>query len=445
MALRNKMMRILAAVLAVAAVLSFTAAAYAAEGDEFDFDAEFIFKVDDDPNVVSVDVINFKARLNELGFYTAGASDAVLQSKELDDLTMAAVMQVCRLNPEFTYYEDGVTYSLYWRVMGETEGPLVTPEGGEYADLLPGAEGEAVTRVQNRLNQLGYDAVSDGLTPGVYDGALQDVIDEFVRCNKLVYEDGEGITAELQSVLFGDDAAAYSSALSFSGRVLSYVKGSSEISGVSLPNALVLLIAFALICVIVVLIIKLTAKSTPEGTVENRSLYLIIILIPVAAILLLLALASLLYLLLGIAILLVSLVILKRQKPELFARKKKNVLLDTSGKPVPPPVQPAKRTYLILAEQGAVEGQRIMVDRPVYTIGREVHNDFKLNDPRIGRRHLRIEYHQDEDACYAVDLGSVNGTYLNSTRMTAEQPYRLVQGDRLTINDRPFEVEYAYY
>ena len=52
-----------------------------------------------DPEGVYPEIINFKARLRELGFYTAGVDDGTLQTSVLDPLTMAAVNEVCRLNP----------------------------------------------------------------------------------------------------------------------------------------------------------------------------------------------------------------------------------------------------------------------------------------------------------------------------------------------------------
>ena len=63
----------------------------------------------------------------------------------------------------------------------------------------------------------------------------------------------------------------------------------------------------------------------------------------------------------------------------------------------------------------------------------------------FGRHHLRIEYDEMEDVCYAIDNGSVNGTFLNSERMAPGERYRLIQGDRLRIDDREFEVDYANY
>lgn len=260
--------RLTALLLALFVLSACPCAAFAASGDEYG--AKFL--VSDDPSQVDVDIINFKARLNEQGFYSAGVTDDVLQSKQLDDLTMAAVKLVCRLNPEFTYYEDGVSNVLYWRVMGETEGPLVTPVDEEYPAIAPGSEGDAVTRVQNRLNQLGYDTVATFM-PGVYDSTMQKAVDEFVRCNKLVYEKNSGITTELQEALFGDDAQAYSADQSFAERAMSYVRGTGNIFGLEVPNMVVLLVGLLLVVAIVVLIIKLAGpggKKTVDAAEQIR-------------------------------------------------------------------------------------------------------------------------------------------------------------------------------
>lgn len=172
----------------------------------------------------------------------------------------------------------------------------------------------------------------------------------------------------------------------------------------------------------------------------------ILILIPALAALVLLALVNVLYFLLGLIVLLCCLVVLKKQRPELFAWTRRHAKPDPDPiRPSVMPEPPAKKTYLILAEQGVHDGSRITVDKPLYYIGRSENSDFVMNDPRIGRRHLRIQYSAADGLCYAVDLGSVNGTYLNSVRMTEGEPYRLVQGDRIMIHDRPFDVEYAHY
>lgn len=222
----------------------------------------------DDPSMLDVDIINFKVELYEQGFYSAGVADSTLQARELDDLTMAAVKQVCNYNPELTYYADGVSNELYWRVMGISGDALKTPLDEVYSQLAPGAENDAVARAQNRLNQLGYDAVGAAFTPGLYDDAFQQVIDAFVRCNKFVYEREQGFTVEMQELLFSDAALPYSPEedASLSEKILGYLSASGSVLGIRMSNAALWAIGFALLCVIVVLVLKLCA---PGG--EGRS------------------------------------------------------------------------------------------------------------------------------------------------------------------------------
>lgn len=176
--------------------------------------------------------------------------------------------------------------------------------------------------------------------------------------------------------------------------------------------------------------------------------YTILIFIPVLAILVLLAMVNVLYMLLGVVVVLGVLVILKRRDPQMFAwmhrRKEKADGSERQQQRVRSDTPPVK-VYMILTGQGAQGDLRITVDKPLFHIGRDERNDFILSDRRIGRQHILIEYSPEEDICYAVDLGSVNGSYLNSQRMAEGMRYRLVQGDCIKINDRPFAVEYAHY
>ena len=113
-----------------------------------------------DPEGVYPEIINFKARLRELGFYTAGVDDGTLQTSVLDPLTMAAVNEVCRPQPAvFLSSQRRFPRLMYWNVMNMYGygDDLKTPLSGDYRALEQGAEGEAVTAVQNRLTELGYD------------------------------------------------------------------------------------------------------------------------------------------------------------------------------------------------------------------------------------------------------------------------------------------------
>ena len=170
---------------------------------------------------------------------------------------------------------------------------------------------------------------------------------------------------------------------------------------------------------------------------QGNNIYFILCAIPIVAMLIFLAIVNPLYFLLGLILVLVGLVLLKRQKPEWFRREKP----DGKGRKTQPlpPTPPQSKTYMVLSEK------EITMNKTVYRIGRDKNNDFVMDNPRIGRHHLRIEYNEAESVCYAVDMGSMNGTYLNSERMEKGRRYRLLQGARLTIDDHTFLVEYGHY
>lgn len=246
--------------------------AFAVETEEYG--AKYL--VNDDASMVDVDIIDFKVRLYELGFYSAGVSDSTLQTRGLDDLTMAAVKLVCKLNPDLVYYTDGVSNALYWRVMGLVDGELATPLDKEYRTLAMGESGEEITKVQNRLNQLGYDAVQRTFTPGVYDAELQRVIDEFIRCNKFVCDKDAGITEEMQALMFSDEAIPYAPPevaqveKTLSEKVMGYLGASGELMGLRLPNAAWLAAGFVLLCVIVLLVFMLLSPSKQGGKKSGK-------------------------------------------------------------------------------------------------------------------------------------------------------------------------------
>ena len=68
----------------------------------------------------------------------------------------------------------------------------------------------------------------------------------------------------------------------------------------------------------------------------------------------------------------------------------------------------------------------------VITIGRGLENDFVIKDDKVSRIHLQL-VEKDNGTYSAVDLNSVNGTFVNGQRITGE--YHLHTGDRLVIGD----------
>lgn len=212
---------------------------------------------DDGPEIIPDDIINFKAKLFEMGFYSLGADESQLRSKELDDLTMAAVKLACELN-DMPYNTSGVSWEFYWRVMGQYGEPLRTPTD-VYAPLGPESSGEAVTAVQERLTELGYDAVAGPFTPGKYDGVLQSAVEAFARANEL--ESEGGISSLFQERLFSDDAVRYASAGFFASVVV--------LLGLRVPLWLLTAVGVALVVAAVAVVVVVLRRKDGGRDGEN--------------------------------------------------------------------------------------------------------------------------------------------------------------------------------
>jgi pSer/pThr/pTyr-binding forkhead associated (FHA) protein len=71
-------------------------------------------------------------------------------------------------------------------------------------------------------------------------------------------------------------------------------------------------------------------------------------------------------------------------------------------------------------------------------IGRASSNDVVLdNDPMVSRRHAIIE--RSEDTCTVMDLGSMNGTYVNGNPLTKKEVRTLRGGDVVRIGNTEFQ------
>lgn len=72
--------------------------------------------------------------------------------------------------------------------------------------------------------------------------------------------------------------------------------------------------------------------------------------------------------------------------------------------------------------------------KPVTTIGRSKESDIQILDRYISSNHLQITV--DEGEYFLEDIGSVNGTYLNSTKI--EDVVKLKNGDRIGVGQVEF-------
>lgn len=167
--------------------------------------------------------------------------------------------------------------------------------------------------------------------------------------------------------------------------------------------------------------------------------------IPILFVLFLLAITNVLLMLLGVVALLCAGLLIKRRRPELFQRPSREAAAPEAPPTNRGPDRQKAQVFMVLSGSEDFGARRIAVNKTSYSIGRSVDNDYVIDGGKISRHHVNIEYNPVENICYAIDAGSANGTYLNSVRMVEGQRYRLMQGDRLMIDDRSFVVEYAHY
>src|SRR6478752_2428307 len=81
------------------------------------------------------------------------------------------------------------------------------------------------------------------------------------------------------------------------------------------------------------------------------------------------------------------------------------------------------------------------------SIGRSPKNAVVLDSPKVSRRHAIINV-QNVGEFWLIDLGSSNGTYLNTRRV--QHPVRLSDFDQVTVGDatyifrQPLEITEEY-
>ena len=66
----------------------------------------------------------------------------------------------------------------------------------------------------------------------------------------------------------------------------------------------------------------------------------------------------------------------------------------------------------------------------VITIGRNQINDYVINEPGVSKHHAQI-VKTDDGGFFIVDMGSVNGTFVNGKRISGEHP--LKPGDTVIV------------
>ena len=105
----------------------------------------------------------------------------------------------------------------------------------------------------------------------------------------------------------------------------------------------------------------------------------------------------------------------------------------STGTPAPEPsvagvdALPAGSALLVV-KRGPNAGSRFLLDRDTTSAGRHPDSDIFLDDVTVSRRHA--EFRREGGGFVVIDVGSLNGTYVNRERVEAAT---LSNGDEVQI------------
>lgn len=109
------------------------------------------------------------------------------------------------------------------------------------------------------------------------------------------------------------------------------------------------------------------------------------------------------------------------------------------SEPPPPDPPPEKERKLILSAINAPAPLQLVVDSSEYRIGKNPDMDGVVTFNKfIGRTHCMIL--KNGSGFSVVDLNSKNGTFINQSRLSPQQPYGLKTGDVLRLANSDFQV-----
>ena len=83
---------------------------------------------------------------------------------------------------------------------------------------------------------------------------------------------------------------------------------------------------------------------------------------------------------------------------------------------------------LLIVKRGPSDGSRFLLDIDVTTAGRHPNAEIFLDDVTVSRKHA--EFKRDAQGFTVTDLASLNGTYLNGSRVDSA---KLTDGDEVQV------------
>ncbi|HEY0951122.1 FHA domain-containing protein FhaB/FipA [Nocardioides sp.] len=105
-------------------------------------------------------------------------------------------------------------------------------------------------------------------------------------------------------------------------------------------------------------------------------------------------------------------------------------------KPTKPPSKRRGTPSHVLVTEGSNAGERVDLERAPILIGRGADAAIRLDDDYVSTRHARIAASGDQ--WFVEDLGSTNGTYVGTVRIT--QPTTITLGTQVRIGKTILEL-----
>ena len=87
--------------------------------------------------------------------------------------------------------------------------------------------------------------------------------------------------------------------------------------------------------------------------------------------------------------------------------------------------------YRLIVRQGPIQGQIFELNKNEISVGRDISNDFVINDAEVSRKHAKLTLEGDR---YKIeDLNSTNGTYIDGQRLIG--PHVMAIGEIIMFGD----------